>query len=476
MARPSKYCLKPEPSSIPMNIINFEALHFKFKKNIDLKYSETGVSIISDYKHFSLEGIRENCIQLFKKMRNTYLSTINITAFVPEQYLKQLIILDIFEYGLIFDNFQIYFNTLPNKINDFSDDELLIAGNYVYSYIDAGTVIYERPLNKFQIKSTSNILELFFAHLKKQIKFIELHSILNSFYKDLSRYQLSFILNLLIENKLIIKCNCAEETSTSLNRWERQDLLFHMKSRVGFHDNPVGRTYPFKKNEPPFSARKDLRKLKYEDAIILSKPEWEVLNIPLKEVLQKRTSTRKYGIKPISLDQLSKFLYYSHSVHTTIPVNENQLYESSKRSYPSGGGSYSLEIYAIVNRSESLAAGVYYYCPYEHSLFKVKHNISDYNKILLDAKYANGSHELPDILLVITSRFGRMNWKYQTMAYSAILKDVGALFMTMYCVATALNIGICALGCGDIATFKNIIKNEIWEESSVGEIIIGSIA
>jgi hypothetical protein len=46
--------------------------------------------------------------------------------------------------------------------------------------------------------------------------------------------------------------------------------------------------------------------------------------------------------------------------------------------------------------------------------------------------------------------------------------------MTMYCVATALNIGICALGCGDIAAFKNIIKNDIWEESSVGELILGN--
>jgi len=460
-----------------MNIINFEALNFKFKKNIDLKYSEIGVSIIAGYKHFSLQGISEDCIQLFKKMRDTYLSTINITAFVPEQYLKQFIMLDIFEYGIIFDNFQIYFNALPNTINEFSDDELLTAGNYVYSYIDAGAVIYERPLNKFQIKSTSNILELFFAHLKKQIKFIDLHNILNTFCKDLSRHQLSFILNILIENKLVNKCSdSAEDASAALNRWERQDLLFHMKSRVGYHDNPVGRTYPFKNSEPPFSARKDIRELKYKDVITLFKPEWKALDISLKEVLQKRSSTRKYGIKPISLDQLSKFLYYSHSVNTTIPVSENQLYESSKRSYPSGGGSYSLEIYVIVNRSESLVAGIYYYCPYEHSLFKIEHNISDYNKILLDAKYANGSHELPDILLVITSRFGRMNWKYQTMAYSAILKDVGALFMTMYCVATALNIGICALGCGDIAAFKNIIKNEIWEESSVGEIVLGSIA
>lgn len=249
-----------------------------------------------------------------------------------------------------------------------------------------------------------------------------------------------------------------------------------MKSRSGFHENPVGRTYPFKASEPPYSAQKDIQEIPYQHIIQLIKPELDDLNTTLGCVLKERKSTRTYAEDPITLLDLSKFLYFSHVVRERIPKNHTQWYESTKRNYPSGGGSYSLEIYLIVHRCQSLDAGIYYYCPFEHALYSMHYTTSDYNKLLLEAKRTNGMHMLPNILLVITSRFGRLNWKYQTMAYATILKDVGALFMTMYCVASALKMGICALGCGDIAVFQNIIKLDVWEESSVGEVILGSIA
>ncbi len=45
----------------------------------------------------------------------------------------------------------------------------------------------------------------------------------------------------------------------------------------------------------------------------------------------------------------------------------------------------------------------------------------------MGAEFAMGSPVAPQILITITARFGRISWKYSSIAYSLILKDVGAL-------------------------------------------------
>jgi SagB-type dehydrogenase family enzyme len=69
------------------------------------------------------------------------------------------------------------------------------------------------------------------------------------------------------------------------------------------------------------------------------------------------------------------------------------------------------------------------------------------------AAAAAGDNRPPQVLLVIAARFGRTMWKYQSMAYALILKDLGALMQTMYLVATAMGLAPCALGAGDLELF-----------------------
>ena len=79
------------------------------------------------------------------------------------------------------------------------------------------------------------------------------------------------------------------------------------------------------------------------------------------------------------------------------------------------------------------------------------------------------------MLLVITARFERTSWKYESVAYSLILKEVGVLYQTMYLVATAMKLAPCALGAGDAEVFARAIGSEFHEETSVGEFALGSL-
>ena len=43
------------------------------------------------------------------------------------------------------------------------------------------------------------------------------------------------------------------------------------------------------------------------------------------------------------------------------------------------------------------------------------------------AKMAMGTAAVPQILITIAARFARVSWKYSSLAYALILKDVGVL-------------------------------------------------
>jgi SagB-type dehydrogenase family enzyme len=78
------------------------------------------------------------------------------------------------------------------------------------------------------------------------------------------------------------------------------------------------------------------------------------------------------------------------------------------------------------------------------------------------------------IYFQITARCQRVFWKYESMAYALILKNLGALYATMYLVATAMDLAPCALGGGDSELFAEIAGLDPSEEPAVGEFLLGS--
>jgi oxazoline/thiazoline dehydrogenase len=80
----------------------------------------------------------------------------------------------------------------------------------------------------------------------------------------------------------------------------------------------------------------------------------------------------------------------------------------------------------------------------------------------------------PQIVMTLTSRFQRLSWKYESIAYAATLKNVGVLYETMYLVATAMELAPCALGAGNSDLFSRLIGTDYYRESSVGEFMLGS--
>jgi SagB-type dehydrogenase family enzyme len=94
--------------------------------------------------------------------------------------------------------------------------------------------------------------------------------------------------------------------------------------------------------------------------------------------------------------------------------------------------------------------------------------------MLLNAHFAAGMRGEPQVLITLASRFARLSWKYEGIAYAATLKNVGVLQEAMYLVATAMGLAPCALGCGDSTVFSTATGLDPLVESSVGEFMLGS--
>jgi oxazoline/thiazoline dehydrogenase len=76
--------------------------------------------------------------------------------------------------------------------------------------------------------------------------------------------------------------------------------------------------------------------------------------------------------------------------------------------------------------------------------------------------------------VVVTSRFARQSETYGDLAYSLVLKEVGALLQTLYLVAEDLGLAVCALGGrspGDL--LARLCGTTELDEPVVGEVMLG---
>lgn len=262
------------------------------------------------------------------------------------------------------------------------------------------------------------------------------------------------------------------ENDEAFMQWEFHDLLFHSRNRVGRHDNELGGTYRFLSQLPPQPA---IKQTAWPVTTPLFRPDIDKLRMTdpgLTAVLEERTSIRDYGENPITAAQLGEFLYRVARVKEVY--SEEKIGGYTKRPYPNAGASYEIELYLTIEQCEGLAPGFYWYNPLNHTLSFIHEANKETKQMLFNANQLMERSDRPQVLITLAARFQRVSWKYQSLAYSLILKDVGVLYATMYLVATAMHLAPCALGAGDSDLFTRLSGTDYLKETSVGEFMLGS--
>jgi len=291
------------------------------------------------------------------------------------------------------------------------------------------------------------------------------------------------LLALLVDCQILLRNPIAggtrlAEGDDSLVLWDFHDLLFHTRSTEGRHANPLGGSYvyseimrPLPGVRPQWPGKKiDLRKFSDAPSQVLS---------PAAALLRRRHSVREFDDqRPITLAELSQFLDSSARVLALSKSKldlggDGPLVEFTVRPYPSAGGSYELELYLAVDKCEGLDRGFYHYDAGRHALVPIGARPQELDVLLARAAFAMIAPAAPQILFIIAARFGRVSWKYTSIAYELILKDVGVLLQTLYLVATDMNLGGCAIGTANIDLFAKMTGLEFHVEGAVGQFALG---
>lgn len=266
-----------------------------------------------------------------------------------------------------------------------------------------------------------------------------------------------------------------EDRDPGLIPWSHHDLLFHSRSRVGRHDDPLGAVYRYIGKIPPLPAVKpepDGRRFP------LHKPELDELPVrdpSLTEAIENRETVRRFAERPVSAEQVGELLFRTARIRSLMEVSGagGSRYTASDRPYPSSDSLYELELYVTMDRCAGLPRGIYHYDPLEHALTLINTEEPRLAELLDDAKVLTGTMQRPPVLITMTARMARLSWVYDGIAYSTALKHVGVLQQTLYLVATAMGLAPCALVVGDSDAATEAFHLDWPAEVSIGEFVIG---
>jgi SagB-type dehydrogenase family enzyme len=293
------------------------------------------------------------------------------------------------------------------------------------------------------------------------------------------------LLALLVDCQILFKIGAdgnglrPAEGDDALVLWDFHDLLFHARSTEGRHANPLGGAYPYADAiaplpavRPPWPGTKiDLREVSAAPVAALS---------PAAKLLHERHSTRDFdNQRPITLAELARFLDSTARVQSELKSTldhgggDGPELTYTVRPYPSGGASYELELYLAVDTCEGLSRGFYHYDAGAHALVPIETRGNQLDALLKSAEFAMGVSAAPQILITIAARFGRVSWKYSSIAYALILKDVGVLMQTLYVMATDMGLGGCAIGTTNIELFAKMTGLDFHVEGPVGQFALG---
>ena len=204
----------------------------------------------------------------------------------------------------------------------------------------------------------------------------------------------------------------------------------------GFHNETGFGNSGIKGKKITFGRQLPLYKT-YENAPKIKLPEAASLDTSLGQTIKGRKSIRDFARIPLEPDILAALLLAADGI-----TGAGNSFD--RRSAPSGGALYPIEIYIIADSVRALAKGIYHFQVSDSSLEMISEG--NFNNVIHRAANNQDAVGKSPLTLILTARFERSTKKYADRGYRYTYMESGAICQNIYLAATALSLGTVAVG------------------------------
>ncbi len=154
----------------------------------------------------------------------------------------------------------------------------------------------------------------------------------------------------------------------------------------------------------------------------------------LEKAMKERRSVRQYRDLPITLSDLSQILWAAQGISGT----------GGRRTAPSAGALYPLEVRVLVGNVGNLPVGTYLYKPHDHGLVKMADG--DMRMELGRAALGQSPIKNAAAVLVISASYERTMVKYGERGLRYVHMEAGHAAQNVLLQAVSLNLGAVVIG------------------------------
>jgi len=182
--------------------------------------------------------------------------------------------------------------------------------------------------------------------------------------------------------------------------------------------------------------------------------------LSVEAAMAQRRSVRELADGAVSLNQVSQLLWAAQGI-----TDEKGL----RRTAPSAGAKYPIEVFIVAGNVDGLAAGIYRYRPQTHSLALVKKG--DARAALCDEALSQEWVRSAPLDIIITAVYERTRVKYGERAERYVHIEVGAVAENVYLETESLGLATTFVGAFTDEGVKKVLG--LGDEAPLGIMPIG---
>ena len=182
-----------------------------------------------------------------------------------------------------------------------------------------------------------------------------------------------------------------------------------------------------------------------ESVILLPAPR-QKSETSIEAALWRRRSVRELRGEALTLAEVSQLLWATQGI--TNP--------EGRRTAPSAGATYPLEVFLVAGKEGSMPAGVYRYRPRQHDLVCLAEG-DRRTKLAAAALDQDWLNDAP-VTIAIAAVYERTARKYRQRAERYVHMEVGHAAQNVHLQAVALGLGTVVVGAFDDAAVKRVLN------------------